>query len=232
MKAIVPAIVILLICVSSATAKAEEPLFAVHASVSNQTALSPNGKSRVSFRLLDDNADDFPTEVSVHTGKITLTSRIEFGLNAEVLWNADSSAFAVTGSSEGANGQYHTDVFIVRSNQLVRVRLTHLIEMAFGHPVRYGWPEVPNVAAIKWLGSSRVLVAAEIIAHSNCDSFGTFKGFVVDVHGPRVLRKYDQLTVKRLYGPDLGVELRNANDSCIRNPESCFVSTNHPARKQ
>jgi hypothetical protein len=232
MKSIAPAIIIVLIGVSGAAAKAGEPQFAAHASLGNHPALSPNGKSTVSLRLLDDNAADFPTEVSVRTGKVTLTGKIEFGLNAEVLWNADSTAFAVTGSSEGANGQYHTDVFIVRSNHLVRVRLTHLIEAAFGHPVKCGWPEVPNVAAIKWLDGSKILVAAEIIAHSNCDSFGTFKGFVVDVRGPRVLRQFDQLTVKRLYESDLGVELRDANDSCIRKPESCFVSTNHPDHKQ
>jgi hypothetical protein len=230
MGSIVAAIIAVLIVVSSATARAES-LFAAHASVGNQPALSPDGKSEVSLRLLDDNAADFPTEVRVRTSKVTLTSKIRFGLNAEVLWNADSNAFTVTGSSGGANGQYHTDVFIVKSNQLVHIRLTHLIELAFGRPVKCGWPEVPNVGAIKWLGSSKVLVAAEIINHSNCDSFGTFKGFAVDVDGPSVVRKYDQLTAKRLYGHDLGIELRNANDSCIRNPESCFVSTNHPDRK-
>lgn len=207
---------------------AEEVSFCAHASPGSHPVKSPNGMSKVSLRLLHDNAEDFQTEVKVQSGKATLRSRINFGLNTEILWNEASTAFSLTGSSEGANGQYHSDIFVVEPNRLLHIPLTHLIEAAFGHPVKCGWPEVPNVAAIKWLDDSRILVAAEIIAHSNCDSFGTFKAFVVDIHGPRVNRTYDQLTVKRLYGADLGLELRNANDECIRHPEACFVSSNHP----
>ena len=126
-------------------------------------------------------------------------------------------------------GQYHTDVFVVRQNKLIQVPLTRVIEVAFGHPVKCGWPEVPNVVAIKWLDGSRMLlVAAEILPHSNCDSMGTFRGFVVDVENQRIVKSYDQITVKRLYGSDLGQELRDSDDSCIRRPQSCFVSTNHP----
>jgi len=218
-------------CFASPLVRADEPLFAAHASTGT-VAASPDGKSTVSLRLIDDNANDFPTDVKVRTGKRTLTSSVNFGLNAEILWSQDSRAFTLTGSSGGGMGQYHTDVFIIRSNRLIRLPLTHLIEEAFGHPVKCGWPEVPNVAAIKWLETSRtVLVAAEIIPHSNCDSFGTFRAFVVNLQSQRIVRTYDQLTVKRLYGADLGRELREANDSCIRNPQTCFVSTNHPESK-
>ena len=182
----------------------------------------------VLLRLLDDNAEDFPTEVKVRAENVTLISSIHFGLDAELLWSEDSKAFAITGSSGGAMGQYHTDVFVVRPNKLIRLPLTHLIEVAFGHPVKCSWPEAPNVAAIKWLDGSRMLlVAAEILPHSNCDSMGTFRGFVVDVQNQRIVRSFDQLAVKRLYGSDLGQELRDSDDSCIRKPQSCFVSTNH-----
>ncbi len=211
---------------------AEKPLFAAHASA-GATVTSPNGKVTVSLRALDTKADDFPTEVTVSTATRSLTSRIDFGLNAEVLWSADSTAFTITGSSEGAMGQYQTDAFVIESNTLTRVPLTELIEEAFGHPVKCGWPEVPNVVAIKWLdGAGSLLLAAQIIPHSNCDSFGTFKGFVVNVQAKRIIKTYDQLTVKRLYPSDLAVLLRDANDSCIRKPESCFVAANHPASER
>jgi hypothetical protein len=213
---------------ASAFLSAEEPLFAARALVGT-TANSPDGKSAVSLQNLDSDADDFPTQVTVRTAQSTLTGRINFGLNAEVLWSPDSRAFTITGSSEGAMGQYHTNVFIVGKNRLITIPLTQLIEAAFGHPVKCGWSEVPNVAAVKWLnGSSTLLLAAQIIPHSNCDSFGTFKGFVVDLRTKRVVRGFDQLKVKRLYGSDLAKELSSADDKCIRTPQSCFVSTNHP----
>jgi len=95
--------------------------------------------------------------------------------------------------------------------------------------VKCGWSELPNVVAVKWLkGATTLLVAAQIIAHSNCDSFGTFTGFVVDAENLRVVKRYNQLEVKRLYGSGLGPELRDADDGCIRSPKSCFVATNHP----
>jgi hypothetical protein len=230
-------VLVLLICacaVAQSGAK-QEPLFASHASVaevftSPAVIRSPDGLKTVALRLLNGDADDFPTEVKVSTANTTLVSTIEFGLNAEILWSEDSRSFSITGSSEGANGQYHTDVFVLRGDRLDHVRLTRLIEKAFGHPVKCGWPESPNVAAIKWLNgrSTQLLVVAEIINHSNCDSMGTFKGYVVDVQNRQVISEYDQLKVKSLFGADLGPELRDANDTCIREPQSCYVSTNHP----
>jgi len=63
---------------------------------------------------------DFPSEVSVRTPSGLFHARIQFGLNAQVLWSKDSRAFAVTGSSEGANGRYHTDAFYIDSDRLRR----------------------------------------------------------------------------------------------------------------
>jgi hypothetical protein len=100
--------------------------------------------------------------LDVRTGKEKLTSKIRFGLNAEVLWSPDSNAFTVSGSSTGANGVYLTDVFIITPTGLTKVPLSQVIWHAFGHPVRCGWPEDPNVGAIKWIdGSSTLLLAAE-----------------------------------------------------------------------
>ena len=156
------------------------------------------------------------------------TKKITFGLNAEVLWSPDSKAFSITGSCCGANGNYETDVFFVRKARLDRVRITPLAIRSFGHPVKCGWPEFPNVAAIKWIVASReLLVAAEIMHHSNCDSFGTFRAYLVDLAGPRLSKSYDQLEAKRLYMDDLGMELLQSDDKCIHDPKSCWVTANH-----
>jgi hypothetical protein len=193
-----------------------------------KTAASPDGKKKVSIEILDDNAEDFPAKVTVDTEQGQLSATIHFGLDTEVLWSPDSRAFALTGSCCGAGGQYETDVFYVYKKRLVRVELTTLMERAFGHPVRCSWPESPNVAAVKWLiASKELLVAAEIMHHSNCDSFGTFKAYVVDLAGHRVVKVLNQLETKRLYHDDLGEELLQSDDVCIRHPESCHVGSYH-----
>jgi hypothetical protein len=157
-----------------------------------------------------------------------LTATFGFALNAEIIWSPDSRAFSLTGSVQGANGQYRTDAVLIQPGRLVSLHLTDIIEKEFGHPVKYGWPELPNVAAIMWLAPSRqLLVACEIMHHSNCDSFGTFKAYAVDLgQEPSIIKVYDQLQVKRLFRDDLGGELLQANDNCIRDPKSCRVASN------
>jgi len=196
----------------------------------NKSATSPDGKKKVSIRRLQVRAEDTmqPAELVVRSEKTRLSATTRFGLDAEVLWSPDSLAFSLTGSREGANGQYGTDVFYIRGGGLVKIELNSLLETTFGHPVKCAWPEVPNVGAILWLvPSEKLLVAAEIVHHSVCDSFGTFRAYAVDLTGPRIVATYDQLEAKRLYRRDLGGELLQADDSCIRDPKSCWVMGNH-----
>jgi hypothetical protein len=116
-------------------------------------------------------------------------------------------------------------------NKLSSRDLTPLIYRSFGQPVTCGSPEEPNVGGITWLGNSgHILVAAEIIDHSNCDSFGTFKAYEVNPKAMKVVHVYSQLETKRLFERFLGEELRNAPDQCIRSPKSCYVSTNHQTK--
>ena len=94
--------------------------------------------------------------------------------------------------------------------------------------MKCGLAESPNVVAVKWLdGSKRLLFAAQIINHSNCD-IGTSKGFVVNVENLHVVKRYDQIEMKRLFGSDLGPWLQSAEDACVVTPRSCYVRTNHP----
>jgi hypothetical protein len=184
-----------------------------------KAATSPDGKKKVSIEILDDKAEDFPAKVTVATEQGNLFATIRFGLGTEVLWSPDSLAFALTGSCCSGNGQYETNVFYVQEKRLVKVELTTLVENAFGHPVRCAWTESPNVAALKWLiPSKELLVAAEIIHHSNCDSFGTFKAYAVDLQTFRVVKVLNQLEAKRLYHDDLGEELLQSDDVCILHP--------------
>ena len=220
------------LCQSDRPSRSDMPSFSAKATsiYEKKAVTSPDGKKRTSLTMVeaDSNTTMHPAKVTMSTGRAHLSAGTDFGLDAEILWSPDSLAFSVTGSREGANGQYGTDVFLIHRDVLVKVELTRLLEEAFGHPVKCWWPEPPNVVAVRWLvASKKILVAAQIIHHSNCDSFGTFRTYEVDLAGPRIVAALDQLESKRLYGDDLGTELLDADDKCVRDPKSCWVNANH-----
>ena len=118
--------------------------------------------SRVSVsavRISDDAVEGFPAILRVTVGGRQFDRRFDFGLNAEVLWSPDPNRFAVTGSKEGANGQYRTAVVNIAPTGLKWVEVTARVERSFGHPERCGWPEVPNVVAVTWLSRTRLVLA-------------------------------------------------------------------------
>lgn len=204
-------------------------LFAKQASTADRTK-SPDGLKTVSISQIHSTGEeDFPADVEVTLRNKKLKAKIRFGLNTEMLWSPDSNAFAITGSSEGANGLYWTTIYLIQGDKLVEIPVTEMVRNEFGNPVKCSWPEYPNVAAIEWLKPSvRILVAAEIINHSNCDSFGTFKAYEVDIANKSIVATYDQLEVKKRFGTQLGPELAESPDSCVRAPQTCFVPANHP----
>ena len=131
----------------------------------------------------------------------------------------------------GLNGSYRL-IFVASHEDGLEARdLTEIVARQFGDPVRCGWPEDPNVGRIAWTKGGHILAAAEIVSHSNCDSFGTFVAYEVDPVAGKVLASYNQLKAKKKFWTLLGSELRNAPDGCIRDPRSCYVSSNHEERQ-
>jgi hypothetical protein len=193
-----------------------------------RTALaSPDGRSRVVVR---NNDAGLTVQTSGAIGKLSFTT--EDAVAAELTWSPDSRAFFITGSDGGAVGDFHLLVVDRFGGRLTVKDASDAIYAAFGHPVKCDdGPEAPNVGGIKWLSGHRVLVAAEILPHSVCDSMGTFKAYELDPATMKVGRRYGQLEAKKLFGSDLGEELIGAEDGCIRQPTSCYVSTNHPELK-
>jgi hypothetical protein len=190
---------------------------------------SPDGRSSVEATDVPDSTsgdDHVFLDVSGALGRLHVT--LGPGVGSELLWAPDSHAFFVTTSDEGANGSYRLLIVGDFSGRLESRDVTSLIYKTFGHPVRCGWPEVPNVGGVGWLrGTRNILVAAEIVNHSNCDSFGTFRVYEVDPEKMSVIKSYGQLEAKQKFGDFLGDELKAAPDICIRDPKSCYVSTNH-----
>jgi hypothetical protein len=183
----------------------------------NAQYAEPNGNSRVTLSVRGDIG--------------TLQVNLGPGVGSELLWRPDSQGFFVTTSDEGANGAYRLVVVESFDNKLQSRDLTPIIYQAFGHPFRCGSPEAPNVGGVAWTNDHHILVAAEVIHHSNCDSFGTFVLYEVDPANMTIVRKYTQLQAKQLFLPLLGQELLAAPDECIRKPSSCYVSTNHQSAK-
>ena len=184
--------------------------------------------SVVAAWLDSDKSDAFPTALRVTTQGRTFEHSFDFGLNAELLWSPSGERFAITGSEGGANGQYRSAVVTVTPNGLVWLDLTPAIERAFGHPVKCGYLETPNVAAITWLSDAQLVLAAQIINHSNCDSFDTFVAFEFNVGSGQVGKRHDQVDAKQRWSASMGPELLAAPDECVRKPRACYVTTNHP----
>jgi hypothetical protein len=167
----------------------------------------------------------------VQVGSDVLEQRFNFGLNAQVLWSPQRNRFALTGSNGGAVGQYETAIVTVRQNAIDWVDVTPSIERAFGHPVTCAYREPPNVGAVSWVSESRLLVAAQIMPHSVCDSMGTFVLYRFALSSKRIELRYGQLEAKKAWRTLLGPSLLAAPDDCVRRPRACFVPFNHQRRR-
>ncbi|HEV2212923.1 MAG TPA: hypothetical protein VGS99_06215 [Gammaproteobacteria bacterium] len=151
----------------------------------------------------------------------------------EFLWSPESAALAVTYSDGGLVGNYYISVYRVTELEPALIDVLAAVRSDFtsSYPKCYDTEE-PNFGAVSWLdGSQHLLVAAEVLRHSNCDDAGTFALYEVSVPDGKIIKKYDQLEAKRLFADKLGSELSSANDDCIRKPGSCYIPELHKQDK-
>jgi WD40 repeat protein len=192
-----------------------------YSKVPEPKAVSPDGKKIVLARYPSDSDD---MELTLRNGGEIHVWNLGTSVGAEISWAPDSRAFFVTRSPAGRNGMYFLTVYVLDDDKIRILDPTPIIYEAFGHPVRCDTPEEPNVAGVAWhKNSQRLLVAAEIVSHSNCDSNGTFEIYELSIPELKILKKYSQLEAKKLFWGSLGWELRPADDNCIRHPKSCLV---------
>jgi hypothetical protein len=193
---------------------------------------SPSRSARLIARWIE-GGRDLGVQLTLEEHGTTLWSRkVTPGVGIEAAWAPDSKAFFVTNSGGGRNGFYGLTVYFLNGDAVSEVELTPAIETAFGHPVKCQSEEPPNVAGVKWAANSKGLIAAaEIVGHGNCDSDSTFRAYQVSLPEGRIIRSYDQTEAKRLFGGDLGWEIKNAPDRCIRRPTSCWQYFNHDSIK-
>lgn len=181
---------------------------------------SPDGKNRLRMNEILSADDPWQFQASLSTEGKTYTMSFIGYVNAEVAWSPDSRAFFVTYSDGGNVGTYHVLVFRVGAGQPHPIEIFRNGRRLF-KPNCFD-PEFPNIAAISWGADSKALIiAAEVPPHSSCASMGTFQAFEITIPAGKILRRYDQLEAKKLFSHAMGPELMNADDDCVRKPESC-----------
>ncbi len=147
----------------------------------------------------------------------------------EFQWSADSKAFFLNYSNGGTVGEYDVKIYYPSRDGVRTIDPTRSVRQDFrAHYPKCFSPETPNIAGVAWLeGSRRLLVAAQVLPHSNCDAMGTFAAYEVEIPSGNILRKHGQLEAKSRFWELLGPELRRANDACIRDSESCWIPALH-----
>lgn len=151
----------------------------------------------------------------------------------EIGWSPASALFFVTYSTGGAVGTYHVSTYRLSAGSIKRMDLTKAARRDFlrRYPRCFS-PEEPNITGVAWSAdSTKLLVAAQVLPHSNCDNMGTFKLYAVAVSNAAIVSRIPQIAAKATLRDVLGPELRAADDSCFSQPGSCRIPALHQTRK-
>jgi hypothetical protein len=169
---------------------------------------SPDGSKIVVVR------DSSLTLVTAADRTRALGTAIDVQDLAEVLWAPDSRAFAVTESDGGWVAQWSATVYVVEAGSLRRIDSASqaLAEFSRRKVSRRGYGctvEPPNLAAVDWSrGSERLLIVAEAPPHGTCCDLGRLGGYLVDAATGRIIARYGQRDVMRLFHKRLGDRFR------------------------
>lgn len=144
-------------------------------------------------------------------------------------WSSDSSRVFATYSTGGGVGTFEVSACRVSDEAIDAVDLVSEVHRdALRHYPRCFAPEEPNIGAVAWSRDARsLLVAAQVLPHSNCDSAGTFTLYEVDAASGKILHRYRQPEAKKLFRNLSGPYLEDADDSCILRPGACQIPQLH-----
>lgn len=151
----------------------------------------------------------------------------------EIGWSATSALFFVTYSDGGAVGTYHASAYLFSPRSIKKMDLTGAARRDFqSHYPKCFSPEEPNIVGVAWSAdSTKLLVAAQVLPHSNCDNMGTFSLYAVAVPNGRIIDRIPQTAAKASLHDVLGQELRAAEDGCFSQVGSCLIPALHQIRK-
>jgi len=195
--------------------------------------VAPDGLKFVTATLSDDAQDTEIQHVRVTVGRRTFTLATK-GRGAEVLWSPDSRWLAVTYTYCCSGFSPYLHLYAVSDSEVRDLNVERALRNVFGRGISCEKGTHADqwalTAAVKWLDSSHLLAAVQIPWVSVCDSMGTFELREISLPNLSITRTYGQLEAKRLFGDDLGGNLRNASDACVRDPKSCWVASHHSAQ--
>ena len=192
---------------------------------------SPDGLKLVTAKLLDDPDEGYIQRIQVAISGHTFTLRTR-GRGAEILWSPDSRWLAVTYTWCCSGFSPFLHVYEVSESGVRDLNVKDPLTIGFGRHIRCEKGSTArhwaSTAAVKWLDSSHLLTAVQVPHVSVCDSMGVFELREISLPDLSIVRTYGQMEAKRLFAEDLGGNLREANDACVRDPKSCWVAFHHP----
>jgi hypothetical protein len=150
----------------------------------------------------------------------------------EIGWSPTSTLFFATYSDGGAVGTYHVSAYRISAGRMEKIDLSGAVRRDFQrHYPKCDSPEEPNIAGVAWsVDSTKLLVAAQVLPHSNCDNMGTFNLYTVAVPNGKIIDRIPQLAAKTSLYDLLGQKLRTADDGCFSNVGSCWIPARHEPR--
>jgi hypothetical protein len=192
--------------------------------------IAPDGKKFVTAKLIDD-----PEEGEIQKVQVTVAGQTvdlpTKGMGAEILWSPDSRWLAVTYTYCCSGFSPYLHVYEVSVSGVRDLHVQKALARGFATGIRCDGGSRASqwalTAAVKWLDSSHLVAAVQIPNVSVCDSMGVFELREFSIPKLSVLRRYDQLEAKRLFRNDLGGNLLDANDACVRDPKSCWIVAAH-----
>lgn len=191
---------------------------------------APDGLKFVTAQLVNDPEEGELQRIEVTVGGKTVPLPTK-ARGAEILWSPNSRWVAVTYTWCCSGFSPYLHVYEVSESGVRDLHVEHALTSGFEPGLRCDGGLAASqwalTAAVMWLDSSHLLAAVQVPNVSVCDSMGVFELRDMSVPKLSILRTYGQLEAKELFGGDLGGNLRDANDDCVRDPKSCWVASAH-----
>jgi hypothetical protein len=189
---------------------------------------SPDGKNAIVVRSKEGDAQIFAIDKA---GKQFMVPA-EGWPCPEIGWSSASDRFFLNYSDGGNVGTFHVAIYHFVKGRLEAISLTRAVSRDFSerYPKCFS-PEAPNIVGIAWSkDAARMLLAAQVLPHTNCDNMGTFMMYEVAVPSGAIIHRFTQGEAKTSFRKLLGTELQAANDGSFSEPGSCFIPMLHGAR--
>ncbi len=176
----------------------------IHGSSRPMTVTAPDDRTRAIARFSGGKTADDDGGLSIFLGGDD--HDFAGGPKAELLWAPDSRALAVTADDGGAAGRFDLSILVHRKKgrHWRQIDLGDRVAKLFAPEMRCGGEVVPNVGAVGWTSGQRLIVAAQVPPHADCDDKGHIAAYIVDAASGDVLMQLDPRALRRHYRRMLG----------------------------